>query len=754
MFTIYHANCRGNETNCRYPNKVEVTDTESLLRAVSKDYVCAEYRNSYRNTDNFISSNCCAGDCDNTHSDNPADWITPEKVTEEFPGVTFWVHYSRHHMKVKKGKAPRPKFHMGFLIDPVTSPEQLKRLKERVHERFPFFDPKAMDSAHFFYGTEDPQVEFHQGNKTLNEFLGDDAEDFDAAMPQGSYGSNFVIEEGRRNATMSRFAGRIVKRYGVTEQAFRIFMEEAGKCNPPLDDDELGKIWASAQRFAIKIQGQPGYVPPEKYKPECTLRPSDFTDVGQAKVLSMDCANELAFTTGTDFLVYDGKRWVESKSKAMGCMVKFLDRQLEDARKAVAEARQKLLNTGVPEDAIAAGGKNLAKAVKNSQQQEACDKYVSALSYRSFALQRRDVKYINGALTAVKPMVEIATTDLDSHEFLLNCPDGTYDLRKGMAGRREHDPADYITQITAFAPGDKGKDLWLASVNRTFQNDAETIEYVQDNGGLCLIGSVYQEAGIFSVGSGCNGKSTFWDSIAATVGSYSGMISADALTAGCRRNVKPELAEVKGKRLLIAAELDEGKRLSTSIIKQLTSIDEIEGEKKYKDPFKFRPSHTLVLYTNHLPKVGAMDDGTWRRIIVIPFNANLKGSGEVKNYSKYLIDNAGPYILKWLIEGAERVIRKGFKLTPPKCVRDAIDAYKAENDWMSHFLDDCCEVAPGLEEKSGQLYTEYRAYCGRNGEFARSTTEFYKSLELRGFIRQKRAKGVFVKGLKLTEQDF
>src|SRR5574344_776419 len=250
---------------------------------------------------------------------------------------------------------------------------------------------------------------------------------------------------------MSRFAGRIVKRYGATEQAFRIFMEEAGKCNPPLDDDELGKIWASAQRFAVKIQGQPGYVPPEKYKPECTLRPSDFTDVGQAKVLSKDCANELAFTTGTDFLVYDGKRWVESKSKAMGCMVKFLDRQLEDARKAVAEAKQKLLDTGVPEDEIAAGCKDLAKAVKNSQQLEACDKYMSALSYRSFALKRRDIKYINGALTAVKPMVEIATTDLDSHEFLLNCPDGTYDLRKGMAGRREHDPADYITQITAFA---------------------------------------------------------------------------------------------------------------------------------------------------------------------------------------------------------------------------------------------------------------------------------------------------------------
>lgn len=751
--TIYSANVTGMENNCRYPNRVDITDLESLVKAVSRDYVCAEYRNSYRNTDNFISSNCCAGDCDNTHSDNPSDWITPENVAETFPGVTFWVHYSRHHMKEKKGKAPRPKFHIGFQIDPVSSPEQLKRLKERVHERFPFFDPKAMDSAHFFYGTDDPQVEFHPGAKTLNEFLGDDGEYFDAGMSRGSYGSNFVIEEGRRNATMSRFAGRIVKRYGATEQAFKIFMEEAGKCNPPLDDDELGKIWSSAQRFSKKIQSQPGYVPPEKYRPASTLKPSDYSDVGQAKVLSMDCANELAFTTGTDFLVYNGKHWEESKPKAMGCMVRFLDRQLEDARKSVEDAEDKLLKSGVSADAVAAGGKTLAKAVESGQR-DAYENYLNALAYQSFARQRRDIKYINGALAAVKPMVEIATKDLDSHEFLLNCPDGTYDLRKGMAGRREHDPSDYITQMTAFAPGNKGKDLWLASVNRTFQNDAETIEYVQDNGGLCLIGSVYQEAGIFSVGTGCNGKSTFWDSIAGAMGSYSGMISADALTAGCRRNVKPELAEVKGKRLLIAAELDEGKRLSTSIIKQLTSIDEIEGEKKYKDPFKFRPSHTLVLYTNHLPKVGAMDDGTWRRIIVIPFNASLKGNGEVKNYSKYLLDNAGPYILKWLIEGAERVIRKGFKLTPPKCVRDAISAYKAENDWMSHFLDDCCEVADGLEEKSGEVYAEYRGYCGRNGEFARSTTEFYKCLEQRGFTRHKKAKGMFIKGLKLAEQDF
>lgn len=149
-----------------------------------------------------------------------------------------------------------------------------------------------------------------------------------------------------------------------------------------------------------------------------------------------------------------------------------------------------------------------------------------------------------------------------------------------------------------------------------------------------------------------------------------------------------------------------------------------------------------------------MDDGIWRRLVVIPFTAKFEGNNEIKNYSKYLLDNAGPYIMKWLIEGAEKIISNRFVLTPPVCVRDAVAKYKAENDWMTHFLDDCCDIGKEFEEKSGELYTEYRAYCLRNGEFTRSTAEFYKCLEERGFVRQRYSRGVFVRGLKLSVQDF
>ena len=87
-----------------------------------------------------------------------------------------------------------------------------------------------------------------------------------------------------------------------------------------------------------------------------------------------------------------------------------------------------------------------------------------------------------------------------------------------------------------------------------------------------------------------------------------------------------------------------------------------------------------MLYTNHLPKVAASDDGTWRRLIVIPFHAKIQGQNDKKNYTQYLIDNAGGAVLSWLIEGAMKVVAADFKVDRPQCVLDAIGAYREGND--------------------------------------------------------------------------
>ena len=110
--TLYYNNTRQIAMNAKYPNKLVIFNTDDLIKAVSYDHVCAEYKDSYRKNANFIQSDCSMFDVDNSETDNPEEWITPEDVRKAFPDVPFYVSYSRNHMKQKGDKAPRPKFHL------------------------------------------------------------------------------------------------------------------------------------------------------------------------------------------------------------------------------------------------------------------------------------------------------------------------------------------------------------------------------------------------------------------------------------------------------------------------------------------------------------------------------------------------------------------------------------------------------------------------------------------------------------------
>jgi P4 family phage/plasmid primase-like protien len=748
-FTLYRSNCLEVPENCTYPHKVEVTGKDSLIEAVKHDYVCAEYQGNYRSNDNFIGSDCLPVDCDNDHSDDPEEWVYPSDVATAFPSVAFAVHYSRNHMKTKGGKAARPKFHVFFAIDRVTEPGQYSEMKKLVNTIFPYFDTKALDAARFFFGTKEPEVEIFDGPMTLTTFLTDD--DFDANMDSGSYG-DIVIPEGSRNATLSHYAGRILKRFGNTDEAHKHFAEVAACCQPPLEQSELDSIWRSAQRFYGKVAAQEGYIPPEQYNQALQLKPSDYSDVGQATVLAREYEGKLRYSPSTDFLVYNGRFWEESKPKAQAVAQELTTRQLEEAETEIKKATDEMMKNGAWELLASMGPKKAAMAF-SSEQARSFQKYENATTYRNYAIKHRDSKYITAALKEAHPMVEIDQRQLDADEFLLNTPSATYDLRIGLPSAHEHTPAEFITKQTTVDPSDDGMDIWQDALETFFCGDNELIDYVQEIAGLSAIGKVCVEGLIIAYGEGRNGKSTFWNTLSRVMGTYSGNMSADTLTVGCKRNVKPELAEAKGKRIIIAAELEEGMRLNTSNVKQLCSTDEIYAEKKYKDPFSFVPSHTLVLYTNHLPKVGAIDAGTWRRLIVIPFNAKIEGSSDIKNYADYLFNKAGGAILKWIMTGAKRVIEKDYHIVKPAVVEAAIQKYKDNNDWLSQFLDECCEIDSSYSAKSGDVYNAYRSYCMQVGDYIRSTTDFYTALECAGFERKRSKSARLLFGLQL-KSDF
>lgn len=547
-----------------------------------------------------------------------------------------------------------------------------------------------------------------------------------------------TIPVGQRNGTLISFAAAMLTKYGICDKSHEVFMQRAAQCEEPMPGDEIEKIWSDAcGNYKENIAAKPGYVPPDKYLAEEFaeyIEPQDYTDVGQAHVLINQYGCKLRYSPATKWLVYDGKRWNESELKAQRLAQELTDRQLKQARRRLRAARKELdtaTETG-NEDRIRAA--NLAVA--------------SAESYRFFVLGRRKSNRIAATLTEARPAVEIAVSDLDSDGFLLNTPAGTVDLRTGKM--RPHDPNDHITKMTAVSPSFEGIEIWLEFLERLTMGDGDLQEYLQISSGMEAVGNVYLEKIMLAYGSGGNGKSTYYNSKAWTLGDYSGCLSAEILTVNSRKNKSPEYSELRGKRLVIAAELEEGMRLDTAVVKNLCSIDPIQAEKKYKDPFHFRPSHTTVLYTNHLPKVGTIDSGTWDRLVVIPFNARFRGEqSEVLNYADYLFKHCGGAILSWIIEGARKFIAAKFHIREPECVKSAIAQYHADNDWLDHFLADRCEIDSYYSQRSGELYAQYKNYCDSTGEYRRSLVDFKRPLSAAGFETRKTMYGAVVYGLRL-----
>lgn len=740
-FTLYTATVTGQQTNTRYPNKHTITSENTLKTAARFDHVAAEYQGSMRSASGYIASDCLVMDIDNDHSENPAEWVTPENLSGFMPEVEFYTATSRSHLKPKGTVTARPRFHLYLPIRPVTSASEYAGLKKKLAERYSFFDPNAVDAARFLYGNPDTSVTYHPGELLIDDLLIDKFAEFDAASGQ--------IPEGSRNSTLSRFAGRILKRLGATVEARAEFDKRASWCNPPLPAEELEQIWRSALGFAARAAADPNYIPPDEYDAEAGLRPHDFTEVGQAIVFATEYSHRVCYSPATGWMAYDGGIWEENEPKVQYAAQELTARQLEQAQEILDEKTSHAETLGVLQ-LLDAHSKTKAIATFNPKQATAYGEMEAARAWLQFVHKCRSDKSINAVMRQARPLTLINPENLDTDPYLLNTPSGTFDLRDGR--KREHKPSDLLTKQTSLEPAQHGMDTWLAALETIFEGDQEVIGYVQRVCGLAAIGKVLIEALIIAYGDGNNGKSTFWNTIARVLGSYAETISAEVLIAGKKNNAKHDMAETRARRLLIAGENDEGVRLSTSFTKQLASTDKIAAEKKYKDPFSFTPSHTLVLYTNHLPKVGASDTGIWRRLIVIPFTATIKPDKDIKNYADHLYEKAGGAVLAWIMEGSRLIHAENYKLNPPAKVVAASAAYREANDWFAHFLDERCEKGDGFEDKSQAVYDAYRAWAGGRGDYVRSAADFYAAVEKAGFGRRRTRPAKLITGLRLINE--
>ncbi|HCS51755.1 phage/plasmid primase, P4 family [Rubinisphaera sp.] len=366
----------------------------------------------------------------------------------------------------------------------------------------------------------------------------------------------------------------------------------------------------------------------------------------------------------------------------------------------------------------------------------------------SHAQRAANARGLESLLKLAQCLVPVTVSELNQDAWLLNCQNGTVDLRTGSI--RPHSRDDYQTVIcpTVYDP-ESPSMVWDSFLESTFANHGDVIPFLQRLFGSALVGLVRDHILPVFWGSGANGKSTLLNSILDTLGTdYAMQANPEMLMDSDTERHPTERADLFGKRFISAVETEANKRLKESFVKGLTGGDKIRARFLYKDFFEFDPSHTIVLCSNHKPKVYGDDYGIWRRLRLVPFVETFKGSQADDRLSEKLRNEASG-ILAWMVQGCLDWQSQG--LNEPETVLKATEDYKSESDVVGQFIESECLLGDHYNMKFADFYSEFEEWAEQNGENLPSKTKIGRILNER-FHQMPDKRGRWYNGIGLRNK--
>lgn len=380
--------------------------------------------------------------------------------------------------------------------------------------------------------------------------------------------------------------------------------------------------------------------------------------------------------------------------------------------------------------------------------------YAEASEVEDDSARQKLVKHALGSESAykLKAMVKVAQTEpgvplmpdeLDSDPWLLNVQNGVLNLQTGELYTHSRD--DLITKQAAvvFDP-DAKCPLWFSFLDRIMAGNQALIEFLQRAVGYTLTGITTEQCLFFMYGTGSNGKSTFTETLTAMLDDYSQKAPTEMLMTQHSGGIPNDVARLPGARHVVVAEVESGRTLAESLVKDLTGGDTMVARFLHQEFFEFVPTHKLWMYGNHKPVVRGTDDGIWRRIRLIPFKVKIPKPEQDPDLPKKLKEEL-PGILTWAAEGCLKWQESG--LGEPEAVLKATATYREEMDVLQGFLTDCCVLKPDAQARAGKLYKVYKRWCEENGEKQMTGTKFGRELPERGFEKEYDRRGTYYVGV-------
>ncbi|QIR85023.1 phage/plasmid primase, P4 family [Paracoccus sp. AK26] len=454
---------------------------------------------------------------------------------------------------------------------------------------------------------------------------------------------------------------------------------------------------------------------------ECASLP--LNDFGNGQRFVRHFGDDVIYVPRVGWFVWSGQRWeqdpdeieVRRHAQQLGGLIEKEIPHLaldEWQNLLLAEAPQVRVRLREVEDLIDAGGEGVeeARAERDKlesklHQIEATKRLLSSKKgeHRKFAKSSGNSGKIDAAMKESTVDLSRKLELLDAAVLDVNCESGVLRFTvsggpgEGYSRMAEVEHLDHARDqlMTKMMPvryePDAERHLFEKTLNRIMP-DPEMRGFLKRWFGLSMTALTGEQKLCFFHGGGGNGKSLLVDLIARIMGDYASTAKIESLTGRNRRgggDATPDLIPLVGARFVRASEPEEGEKLQEGLIKELTGGEPILVRALNKDFFEIKPHFKLTISGNHKPDIRGLDDGIWRRVLLVPFDVQIpKAERDPALGEKLWAERSG--IFNWLIEGLLDYLEGG--LREPLAVLDATREYREQSDPIGLFLDSACVV--------------------------------------------------------------
>ncbi|MBF0121351.1 MAG: bifunctional DNA primase/polymerase [Desulfobacterales bacterium] len=495
---------------------------------------------------------------------------------------------------------------------------------------------------------------------------------------------NNKIEQGERNSKLLSLAGTMLRK-GMSFESIEaaLLAENQQRCNPPLTDEEVKKTAKGIMRYSNS---------------NTTRKKYNLTEYGNAERLVDKFGDNIRYCPQMkNWLIWDGKRWKMDKLNKITALAKETIREIYIEASAIEDEKDR---------------KTLISHALQSEKASSLENMIK--------------------LATSEPTVVISQEQLNSNPMLLNCVNGTIDLKTGEL--KSHNKFDYITKVIPVDYNQSAKcPVFDKFIHQIMNNNLNLIDYLCRIFGYTLTGNMKEQCYFIFFGDGSNGKSTMLNIFRKLLGGYAKCIDFNTIAYDGDKT-RTDLARLVGSRLVISSEIDFKRAVNETVVNRITGQDALTVRFLYGKDFEYNPEFKLFVSGNHKPNIKGTKHATWRRIKLIPFNVKFEDKEQDKElFSKLSSELAG--ILAWAVRGCLSWQESG--LNPPQEVQDAVKNYREETDTLGKFMSDCCIINFSESIKSSDFYKRYVLWCDENGETITGKKQFTTELIERGYKKIK-----------------